>query len=360
MAAGSIDILSYFLGRRYGEGLLLRWGKYLFLKEHHFEKSKKMLHGHPGKGIIGGRFHSITRAVVPFLAGSLQLPARLFIFYAIVGSFFWALVNLVVGYIFGQGFEVAGKYLGYIFVGAIVLVILVIYLYRFVEYFTKQNQSFLDRYHVYPLVANIISIAIFAKILQSVTIGTRILRLDSFFYQSLSHMQHPWLTQFFMIVTSIATPVNLLIVSLGLTLYFAIKHRWYYELLLPLAMAGGLVSGVAIKFLTQQLRPVWSLIAVNGYSFPSGHATLATIFFFLVTYFFYKKFTRSSVRYSYMILMTVLWALVCLSRLYLGVHWLSDVLAGIALGTFWVTFSMIALGILRARQYTEKDAKREE
>lgn len=344
------NAIGYYIGKKYGESFLLRFGKYVFFQPKHFEKTKTLLHTHPGKAIIGGHFYSLTRALVPFAAGSSGIGSVRFFLLTIIGTVLWAVINIVAGFVFGHGFEIASKYLGYIFIGALFMSIVVVYLYRWVNYFVQKNKRFTDEYQVYPLIANLISIYVFAKILESVTMGERILRLDRYIDQYIQGIRFEWLTKFFFLITNFATPANLFIIALGLTIYFAYKHRWYYELLLPISLIGGAVSTVFIKFLVEQERPVFSLIRVYDFSFPSGHATLSTIFFLLMIYFFYRKIERRWLRVVYVSLNIGALIIVSFSRVYLDVHWFSDVIAGFALGVFWVSLAMIGLEFFKVME----------
>ena len=159
------DTISYFLGRRFGYGFLVRVGKYIFFKPAHFEKAKKVLHSHPRKAIFGGRFHALTRCIMPFAAGAADVKPMLFLPTAAVSAFIWATINVFVGYVFGQGFQIASKYLGAIFFVALGLSVLVVYSYQFIIRFTEKNKHLIQRFQVYPLFLNLISIYVVAEML---------------------------------------------------------------------------------------------------------------------------------------------------------------------------------------------------
>jgi undecaprenyl-diphosphatase len=107
-------------------------------------------------------------------------------------------------------------------------------------------------------------------------------------------------------------------------------------------LGGGYLFTLIVKNIVARIRPENAFLTVSGYSFPSGHAVASTVFFTLLIYFFIIK-VRSMVFREILVVICVLSIiLTSFSRVYLGVHWLSDVLAGIGLGLFWVT-SMILL-----------------
>jgi membrane-associated phospholipid phosphatase len=118
---------------------------------------------------------------------------------------------------------------------------------------------------------------------------------------------------------------------LGVLLFEPNKKPALY-LLISVSL-GVLLFGL-LKIGIHASRPSGGLIEVAGWGFPSGHATLATVFFIFLAYLV-EHATKSSWSHFLFNLIAVSMILaVSLSRIYLGLHWLSDVLAGILLGTF--------------------------
>lgn len=335
------DAISYYLGRRYGYAFLMRMGKYIFFKPAHFEKAKKVLQNHPRKAILGGRFHALTRCIIPFAAGAADMKPSLFLPFAAFSAVVWATFNIFVGYVFGQGFQVASRYLGEMFFGALILSVLIIYSYQFISRFTERNKHLIHRYQVYPLLLNLVSIYVVAKISESVLTGIRIRHFDSIVNYSFQKIQSPFLTKIFVAITSLATPTNLTIVGCALAAYFMYHYRWYFLALLPVSLFAGIISDSVLKKLVHIARPLLPLVPTTDFSFPSGHATVAVIFFGLIAYFFRDSIKSIVWRRIYIFGCALAAVVICVSRLYLNVHWLSDVLAGIGLGVFWVTLFIV-------------------
>jgi undecaprenyl-diphosphatase len=101
-----------------------------------------------------------------------------------------------------------------------------------------------------------------------------------------------------------------------------------------------------IKDLVMRTRPADALIAAHGFSFPSGHATAIAIFSVLAIYFFARKINNLILRETYIVSVILITVLVGVSRIYLGVHWLSDVVAGFSLGLFFTTLVILAIRYL--------------
>ena len=331
------DLIGYLLGRKYGYSFLLKYGKYFFFKKEYFEKTKKLMNHHTGKTLIIGRFNSLTRAFAPFVAGTSDIPFIKFLIYNIIGGISWAISFVMVGYIFGRSYEVASKYIGKFIFIAIVVSIIIIYLYKFVN---KRKHVF-TKHHLYTLILNIFSLYLFFKMVEDVIDGELITKLDIWINTKMVLLWNPLLNKTMIFITNIASPTNLFILSLILFGILIYKKKWYYSLLLFFSMIGGLLFEVLIKLIMHRARPENALIEVSGYSFPSGHATMAVIFFSLLLYSFKDDIKNKSLKYIFIISNIVFFLLIGTSRVYLNVHWLSDVLAGFGLGLFWLTLLIL-------------------
>lgn len=161
-----------------------------------------------------------------------------------------------------------------------------------------------------------------------------------------SHIRNVWnpaLNKIMIILTNILSPE--LLFALSVLLFFVLVHKkkWHESILLALSIAIGLAAVELIKMLVRRPRPENSLIREAGYSFPSTHSAIAIIFFVLIIYFFKDYFKNKIAKAVFIILNIFLFALVGFSRIYLNVHWYSDVIAGFILGIFVVLFSIFLL-----------------
>jgi len=139
------------------------------------------------------------------------------------------------------------------------------------------------------------------------------------------------------------------IITLLIAVYLLYKRYRNDALLLVGAMLGDVVIVTILKRLIHSTRPLNGIIQETGFSFPSGHATAAVVFLGLLTYFIWQHFKSRNVRILSGVLFISLSLVVGFSRIYLNVHWLSDVVGAYSLGIFWLTFSIVAFRLQNAK-----------
>ncbi len=139
------------------------------------------------------------------------------------------------------------------------------------------------------------------------------------------------------IIGTITEPLYLLILAVLISaiLYFKNKKSQAYLLFTTSILTAAIIKG--LKAIIASPRPITSLIQETGYSFPSGHTTFAVVFFGLITYIFSKPEYKTPA----IITSTTLIIIIALSRLYLQVHWLTDIIGGLIIGTTILILSIL-------------------
>jgi membrane-associated phospholipid phosphatase len=156
-------------------------------------------------------------------------------------------------------------------------------------------------------------------------------------------IQNTAFTDVAVIISVVFDPNVLLALSLALSILFFRKNYRKCSLILLAGMVGTAISLLVSKMLVLSPRPPNGLITETGYSFPSGHITSGIVFFGLIAYFAWHIWNSSKTRRVSIMLSLITIALVGFDRIYLNVHWVSDVLGGFLLGTFWLLFSILVL-----------------
>jgi undecaprenyl-diphosphatase len=334
LAAMLGDLSGYYLGKRYGYNFLDVFGKFFYIKKEYIEKAKTIVGNHTGKAIILGRFNPITRPLIPFIIGASGVHINKFWLWDFVGAILWGVSSVAVGYIFGASYHLVAGIFGKYVMMAILISILIVWGYRFV------NNKFhvFAKYELFVLILNLIGLYAFFKIIQDV--------LREYVYME---ELDEWINLFFSthatsnglvtmnLITDIFSPTLLSILSLGFIIYMIIKRHWLYATITFLSIGGGLFIGGFVKEVVERIRPLQAFILETDFSFPSVHAIMATIFFTLLVYILVPHIKSWILRESLIVVSVMFIILTAVSRLYLGVHWFSDVVAGCALGLFWTT-----------------------
>ncbi|MDQ5912022.1 MAG: hypothetical protein QG568_235 [Patescibacteria group bacterium] len=151
----------------------------------------------------------------------------------------------------------------------------------------------------------------------------------------------PFLTKFFLVLTDIGNPVHIALYCLVLVMVMWLHKK--YEHIIQFCVTIGVSAMVAYvtKILVQLPRPPGGVIQETGYSFASAHAMIAVVFCVLVIYAYKNHFQNIWGRRCFVFLLSLACVCVGLSRVYLGVHYMTDVLAGALIGLIIACISIV-------------------
>ncbi|MEP0548607.1 MAG: phosphatase PAP2 family protein [Rhodothermales bacterium] len=176
-------------------------------------------------------------------------------------------------------------------------------------------------------------------------------RIDGLVKDSVERIATPEAALAMARVTNLSAPILVVVVTLGLAAYFAIRRLWDYLFMLALALGLGELMLYALKVLFDRARPTAGTTHdAYGASFPSGHAFTALVLYGLLAYLVWQITERGWARALAVAFAVGATLAVGFSRLYLGVHWLTDVLGGYAAGVAWLVFSIALVRFLEARR----------
>lgn len=174
-----------------------------------------------------------------------------------------------------------------------------------------------------------------------------VLRADQRAFAVASSVRSQSATAFFTALTLAGTPVGLGIIAFVAALWIARHHRGRALYVVLVSVTGGLLNTV-LKTMFARARPSLeaALRSAQGYSFPSGHAMGSTIVLGALAYVVSRSTLAWRFRSAIVALLGTAVLAIGISRVYLGVHWLSDIVAGFAAGLVWlipatVTFEML-------------------
>ncbi|WP_192823432.1 phosphatase PAP2 family protein [Rufibacter sp. LB8] len=155
----------------------------------------------------------------------------------------------------------------------------------------------------------------------------------------------PELTEFIKSITFLASRHFISGAGLMLIAYFLFvkKHKWY-SLKVPVIALGSISLNLMLKYLFNRPRPlVPHLVESYGLSFPSGHAMISASFYGLLIYLVWKNVKNPPLKFLLIVLLSLLIMFIGFSRVYLHVHYATDVVAGLAAGLGWVILAVFML-----------------
>ena len=164
--------------------------------------------------------------------------------------------------------------------------------------------------------------------------------LDAFNF--LAHRVSNVNTDVMQLFTFLGTHTFLIPANLTLVAYFLFirKHRWY-SIKIPVVALSSLLLMFFLKLIFHRDRPLTPLLeAAQGYSFPSGHALMSITFYGLIIFLVWQNEKNVWLKWILTLLLVLLINFIGVSRVYLRVHYASDVLAGFCVGLMWLLLSL--------------------
>lgn len=146
-------------------------------------------------------------------------------------------------------------------------------------------------------------------------------------------IRSPELTNTMNIITNISGSYALIVFT---TLFIILIKKKKYPLAITINLIAVFITSQLAKAIAERDRPLDMLVSAPGYSYPSGHSMVGLAYFSFLSYLVIKYIPNKIVKIILPIVFTITILLVGFSRIYLGVHYLSDVLAGFLLGAIYL------------------------
>jgi membrane protein DedA with SNARE-associated domain/membrane-associated phospholipid phosphatase len=386
------DNLNYYLGRKYGT----RWLKGFFglFKTDAIAKAKHFMDAHGAKSVFLGRFIPSVKEVVPFIAGSLKMNRKTFMLWNVLGAVGWGFEWVLAGYIFAQSLNLAELWLSRagLFLALLVILAVIFYFFkwlvvskgmqfliisgslcRFVKEALTKNEHVLGWLQKHPrsvsffrarldttafsgLTLSILTLsffyvlALFAGVVEDLITADPIVAADIRIANLFVVFRTSSLTHVFTWITLLGKS-QVILVFIGITA--ALLWLWrkkYYILPLFIAVAGSEAFTYLGKLTFHRPRPATALYAENSFSFPSGHSTIAVAFFGFVAYLLMRSAKSWNRKVNIFFATLLLVAAIGLSRLYLGMHYVSDVWSGYLVGAMWLIIAVSFAEWLKHRE----------
>jgi undecaprenyl-diphosphatase len=159
------------------------------------------------------------------------------------------------------------------------------------------------------------------------------------------------LTLLMLVITHAHAPLPICVYASVMAVVLVRRRERHWLAGLVLAVPVGLLINVLLKHLFQRARPVPDepIVALTTYSFPSGHTAGSTLFYGVLAAYIMSRTRRTTVRAVTVACCVSMVALVAFSRVYLGLHYFSDVLAAAAWSLGWLALCLAVVHALRGR-----------
>jgi undecaprenyl-diphosphatase len=198
----------------------------------------------------------------------------------------------------------------------------------------------------------ILSALAFWSIAEDIVSQEALIQFDGAVVLAIHANSSPILVQM-MIIISLAGSQAPLVITTILALFFILRRRWQDLFLLIVTIVGGELLDYLLKFSVQRARPVFPnpFVTASGFSFPSGHAMESMVFYGLIAYLLMRDSKRSAEQILIFLIFVLVVLLVGFSRIYLGVHYPSDVLGGYFAGIAWLVVTINGSELLYRLQH---------
>ncbi|MFZ1640257.1 MAG: VTT domain-containing protein [Candidatus Contendobacter sp.] len=369
------DAISFWIGRVFHQGVRRVWP---FTKHPEMiARSEEFFRKHGGKGVLFGRFFGPVRGTIPTVAGMMDMTWRDFMIANVVSAILWAPAYLVPGMAFGASLEVASRVAGrlvvLILVIAVVLWVTAWLVKHLVRLFQVHAVDWISRFYAWsrgrrfigPISASLLdpakgearglatlaAVLLGSIVLTSLSLSAAGQRLPSGLDQSLYHffqeLRTPWADALMVFTAELGDYQVMLPLSLVVFGWLVWRRNWSAAQHWLAALGFGMATNLLFKGLLPVSSPAEVSQGVVGYSFPSSHATFGTLVFGFLAVLIAREIPLAR-RWIVYLAAAFMIVPIAFARLYLGMHWLTDTLAGLCLGLIWVA----ALGLAYNRHTT--------
>ncbi|MFN2614728.1 MAG: bifunctional DedA family/phosphatase PAP2 family protein [Actinomycetota bacterium] len=385
--AGAIvgDSIGYEVGRNFGSRLLAGPLRRI-VKPEHRERATAFLHRYRGRAVFFGRFAAALRALVPGMAGIAEIPYTSFLLWNALGGIVWATGFTLIGFAAGKGYRRVEHLVGrasQIVLGLVAAIVIVALIARWVARNPERISAWWQRQmrrrvlrrlrgplefvgrRFHPREAFGLRLTFGLVVIGLVGWGFGAVLQDVASRQEIVHFDRPvldWLiahtgadmTTFMKVVTGLGGVWFIGAASLVVLLVLALRGSWLRVWLVFLSLAGATALEIAIEALVKRPRPaVMALVHASGFGFPSGHATRAAAFYGALAIVIARGASSWTRKVGVWTGTFLIAALVAFSRLYLRVHYLTDVIGGLALGALWLSVVASGIGVWEAARRSD-------
>lgn len=385
------DNVNFVLGRRYGQ----RWtenGIWLLRREH-FEKARAFFSKHGGKSVFFARFIPSLKEVAPFVAGTVGMSRGWFFIWNLLGALGWGLQWVGAGYVFARSLTLAQQWMSRAGLAVALLTISILFVWFLRRWMlrhgpawwaavisvshalvqaVRENPEVQARVQAHPRVFGTLAarldrrrfsgmpltlfgvaflylLLLFGGLVEDLIMSDPIVALDHSVAEVMVALRTPaWVTASTW-VSSIGVWPVVVTILLVTCVWLWLSRRRFYLLPLLISVSGSTLFAFAGKLALHRARPIDAAVHEASYAFPSGHALISVSLFGFLAYIWIREISSWPMRVNIFFAWMLLALSIGLSRIVLGVHFLSDVLGGYLLGGLWLLVAIVWAEWIRTR-----------
>ena len=373
------DQISYWAGRFFGEHLKILWPLNRFPQL--VARGEEFVRNHGGKSIALGRFVPGVKAVVPGIVGMLGMSQLYFATVNISSGIVWTIAHVLPGILIGQGLALAGDLGGHLGLALVALLVilavagwlirlfaagvsppLVHILHRVVAGAHTANKRSLTLFGravapenprslliIFFVAMLLLSLVAFLVLLSRMVSQHAIPNTDVSVFNLMREIRNAPADELMVPLTMLGDGVVLTAMMVTIVGWLVWRKAWRAAIASTLVFLAGKMFAVLLKYGIHRPRPLELYTGAESFSFPSGHATMAAITFGVLAVLASHAMNRWNRSLVYAICGLIV-ITIAYSRLYLGVHWLSDILGGVVFGGIMVAAFGVAIEAIPPRR----------
>lgn len=364
--------IAYCLGDKFGHPFFLKYGRYIHMGPEQLDALSQWFGRYGNKVIIAGFFVPGVRHFTGYFAGTIEIPFRVFIIYAYLGSFLFASTFISLGRFLGSDWEhYHALVANYISIAAIiaVMIFLVIYIFRYKvhiqEFIARMLRNIAERYDYSLLRVKLLTstvLVVFSSLIilmigiiqEYLSKDFELFDLTVTFVINLIIKKNSALLKFADYLTSI----NIIGIAILFGVFWILiksKERFLDISFIFIAFIGGQALQELLQFTFHRYGPASSAIS---FSFPSEQTFMVSVIwgYFIFLFLRYNADVYVWLRTIVTLAFSIVIVLVGINHIVLGIEYPSDVVAGYVIGAVWLSLNLILLEIFRLRNGALKGA----
>jgi membrane protein DedA with SNARE-associated domain/membrane-associated phospholipid phosphatase len=373
------DQISYWAGRFFGERLKNLWPLNRFPQL--VVRGEEFVRNHGGKSIALGRFVPGVKAVVPGIVGMLGMSQIYFASVNISSGIVWTAAHVIPGVLIGQGLAFAGELSGHLGLVLIELLIILAVAGWIIRLFAASMSPYLDHIlqrisawaktrnsrsmHrfgravspenprslliIFFIAVLLLGLIAFLLLLSGMVARNAIPNTDISVFNLMREIRNAPADELMVPLTMLGDGFVLTAMMATIVGWLVWRKAWRAAIASTAVFLAGKLFAVLLKYGIHRPRPLELYTGAESFSFPSGHATMAAITFGVLAVLASHAMNRWSRSLVYAVCGLIV-ITIAYSRIYLGVHWLSDVLGGVVFGAIMVAAFGVAIEAIPPRR----------